>query len=82
MDLDYHGLQDLSAYFIDSFIQASQDSGLREMLNFYKCYRAYVRGKIGLFTASDPAVDPAVAKNCTEQAGRYFKLAEKYAAQG
>jgi aminoglycoside phosphotransferase family enzyme len=49
------------------------------MLNFYKCYRAYVRGKIGLFTAHAPEVDETTRATCLEQAGRYFKLAESYA---
>ena len=80
MDLDYHGLAELSEYCIDRFSQLSGDSGLREMLKFYKCYRAYVRGKIGLFTAGDPAVDEAVRQSCTEAAAKYFALAESYAA--
>jgi aminoglycoside phosphotransferase family enzyme len=50
-------------------------------LNFYKCYRAYVRGKIGLFTASDPAVDPAVQVASLENAAKYFILAQRYAAE-
>lgn len=79
MDLDFHGLYELSEYFIDRFCQLSGDSGLREMLNFYKCYRAYVRGKIGLFTAGDPAVDAAVRQSCIEAATKYFVLAESYA---
>jgi hypothetical protein len=78
MDLDFHGLRELSEYCIDRFCQLSGDSGMKEMLNFYKCYRAYVRGKIGLFTAGDPAVDEAVRKSCTEAAGKYFALAESY----
>jgi len=65
---------------MDRFCQLSGDSSLKEMLNFYKCYRAYVRGKIGLFTAGDPAVDEAVRKSCTEAAAKYFALAETYVA--
>jgi uncharacterized protein len=79
MDLDYHGLESLSSYFIDSFIAGSGDAGLRKMLDFYKCYRAYVRGKIGLFTANDPAVDATVRASCLAGAGRYFRLAAAYA---
>jgi aminoglycoside phosphotransferase family enzyme len=79
MDLDFHGLHELSEYCIDRFSQLSGDSGLKQMLNFYKCYRAYVRAKINLFTAADPAVDEAVRKNCTEAAAKYFALAESYA---
>jgi aminoglycoside phosphotransferase family enzyme len=81
MDLEFHGLDELSAYFIDRFVAASADSTLVEMLDFYKCYRAMVRGKINLFTAGDPAVDPAVAAHCQEQAARYFALALKYAVR-
>lgn len=79
MDLDFHGLEDLSTYFITRFQQVSGDVHLSDMLDFYKCYRAYVRGKIGMFTASDPAVDGQARTNCQESAGRYFALADKYA---
>lgn len=78
MDLDFHGLEDLSGYCIDQFCEHSQDRDLWKMLNFYKCYRAYVRGKIGLFTASDPAVDSAVKEQNIAAASRYFALAESY----
>ncbi len=82
MDLDYHGLADLSRFFIDSFVTKSGDTGLAGMLNFYKCYRAYVRGKINLFTAHAPEVDSATKAKCFEMAGKYFTLAERYATAG
>jgi len=80
MDLDFHGEEELSNYFIEQFIERSGDIGLLEMLNFYKCYRTYVRAKIALFTASDPAVDEKTKAACIEQAKQHFLLAEKYAA--
>jgi hypothetical protein len=79
MDLDFHGLHDLSEYFINRFCQLSGDNDLRAMLNFYKCYRAYVRGKISLFTAGDSAVDEAVRAACRAAAVQYFILADSYA---
>jgi len=82
MDLDFHGLQELSALFIDRFCVRSGDEGLRRMLNFYTCYRAYVRGKIGLFTAADPAVDAQVKKTSLAAAADYFSLACHYAEKG
>jgi aminoglycoside phosphotransferase family enzyme len=78
MDLDLHDLRNFSEYFIEQFILASGDVALRPMLDFYKCYRAYVRGKINLLTAIDPTVDAEVAGRCRERAGRYFELAERY----
>jgi len=81
MDLDFYGLDGLAHRFIERFSQKTDDPGLAELLNFYKCYRAYVRGKIGLFTANDPAVDPAVKTASLENATRYFNLAQRYAGQ-
>ncbi len=78
MDLDLHGLEDLSDYLVDKFQKLSGDQHLGDMLSFYKCYRAYVRGKIGMFTASDPAVDSEVRQSCQEAAAKYFALADKY----
>jgi len=80
MDLDFHGLADLSVYLIERFVGSSQDGSLINVLDFYKCYRAYVRGKIGLFTANDPAVEEEVRKSCMTDAANYFRLAMKYAA--
>ncbi len=81
MDLDYHGLDHYSTQFIDQFCARTGDESLTSLLAFYKCYRAYVRGKIGLFTASDPAVDPQVRESCRKQAAKYFQLAERYAGE-
>ncbi len=79
MDLDFHGEEELSRYFIERFVAQSGDDGLMQMLNFYKCYRSYVRAKIALFTASDPAVDENTKASCLKQASKHFLLAEKYA---
>ncbi len=79
MDLDYWGLEELSRYFIDRFARLSADSSLDVMLDFYRCYRAYVRGKIGLFTANDPAVDESVRQQNAAAAAKYFHLAHSYA---
>ena len=79
MDLDFHGETELSNYFIEQFAAKSADPELMDMLNFYKCYRTYVRAKIALFTASDPAVDEKTTAACIEQAQKHFLLAEHYA---
>ena len=79
MDLDFHGLENLSCRFIERFADASGDAGLLDMLDFYKGYRAYVRGKIGLFTAQDQSVDEKTRQHSLTSAARYFALAERYA---
>jgi len=80
MDLDFHGLGDFSDHFVNRLEEMTGDFSMTVMLNFYKCYRAYVRGKIGLFTANDPEIDNDVQEKCLADAARYFALAEKYAS--
>lgn len=79
MDIDFHGLPEMAKRCVDVFMAESGDETLPTVLNFYKCYRAYVRGKIMLLTAADPAVCRQVASAGMEQARRYFALAERYA---
>ena len=82
MDLDFNGRQDLEKHFIDRFVAASGDAELLEILDFYKCYRAYVRGKIACFTSTDPALDATAQRAQRNLARRYFGLAYAYAGGG
>ena len=82
MDLDFHGFKDLGRYFVDRFAAASRDPELLQVLDFYKCYRAYVRGKIHAFTAQDPAQPAAARDQARETARAYFTLAGEYAEAG
>jgi aminoglycoside phosphotransferase family enzyme/predicted kinase len=79
MDLDFNDRSDLGQRFIDRYVEASGDVELVEMLDFYKCYRAYVRGKIACFTSADPALDAAAQRVQRNLARRHFGLAYRYA---
>jgi len=79
MDLDYHGRQDLSAHLIEAFVGESGDYGLMEVLDFYKCYRAYVRGKVESFRLDDPHIPEGEKKEALKRSQRYFHLAHRYA---
>ncbi len=82
MDLDFRGRPDLGRRLIDRYVAASGDTGLDELLDFYKCYRAYVKGKISSFTANDPAVDATQRREQKNLARHYFGLAYRYAGGG
>jgi aminoglycoside phosphotransferase family enzyme len=82
MDLDFHGYRDLSRQLVEGFAQASGDAELLVMLDFYKCYRAYVRGKINAFAAQDPELAPDQRQQASATAQAYFALAEAYAQEG
>jgi aminoglycoside phosphotransferase family enzyme len=46
MDLDFNGYPEYGEAFVDAYISYSEDEDIRKLLNFYKCYYAYVRGKV------------------------------------
>ncbi|MBS3921374.1 MAG: gluconokinase [Deltaproteobacteria bacterium] len=78
MDLDYHSRDDLSDHLIQAYIGESGDHELMELLNFYKCYRAYVRGKVESFRLDDPNIPEEEKEEALKRARRYFDLAHRY----
>jgi aminoglycoside phosphotransferase family enzyme len=79
MDLDYQGRQDLSEHLIRAFIGESGDYGLMDVLYFYKCYRAYVRGKVESFRLDDPHIPEEEKKEALKRSQKFFNLAHQYA---
>ncbi|HSV50078.1 MAG TPA: phosphotransferase [Candidatus Acidoferrales bacterium] len=79
MDLDYQNRSDLADYFIAQYQKYSKDPQLKTLLPFYKCYRAYVRGKVISFRLDDPNIKPEDKKAAIKDAEAYFKLALQYA---
>lgn len=79
MDLDIKGHAFLSSFLIESYVQKSNDASVFDVLNFYKCYRAYVRAKVTGFRLSDKSVEPSERKQIKETTSSYFELAFYYA---
>ena len=79
MDLDHYGRQDLSQHFVASYVTQSEDSELVSLLDFYKCYRAYVRGKVGCFQLDDANIPQEEKPKIEADTRSYFALAESYA---
>lgn len=80
MDLDFHGASDLSRHFVDTYMELTGDRELRRLLGFYKCYRAYVRGKVESFKLDDPLIPAEEKGRILGAARRYFELADSYVA--
>jgi len=79
MDLDYSGRKDLANFFVERYLVHTRDAGLLRLLNFYKCYRAYVRGKVTSFGLNDPGISAADKAKARQTARRYFELSHRYA---
>jgi aminoglycoside phosphotransferase family enzyme len=79
MDLDFKGRTELSGFFVKRYVEYSGDRKLIEILPFYKCYRAYVRGKVASFKLEDPSASSGEKREATREAKAYFQLASAYA---
>jgi aminoglycoside phosphotransferase family enzyme len=78
MDLDRFQHPELSRAFVDAYVRLGRDEELLKLLNFYKCYRAYVRAKVACFMLDDPYLQEKEKKAARETARMYFELAESY----
>jgi uncharacterized protein len=80
MELDSVSRADLSWGFVDAYVAATGDETLRELLPFYLCYRACVRGKVLSFQLDDPEISIAQREASRQQATTLFSLAAHYAS--
>lgn len=64
--------------FVRAYVEASQDITLYRLLDFYRCYRAYVRGKVRSFLLQEAAPHRDVSR-LQRDAEHCFALAERYA---
>ncbi|QAX81737.1 bifunctional aminoglycoside phosphotransferase/ATP-binding protein [Candidatus Pseudomonas adelgestsugas] len=77
MDLENHGLKSLANRFISQYLELTSDYQGLEVLNFYKTYRALVRGKVALLSMPDTA-SPIQRVATMRQYRHYANLAESY----
>jgi aminoglycoside phosphotransferase family enzyme/predicted kinase len=80
MELEAAGRYDLSRVFVDSYVTETGDEALREVLPFYICYRACVRGKVCSFQLDEPEVPEAQREAAQVEAASLFALAASYAS--
>jgi len=78
MDLDRYRQAALSRHLVNIYVELSRDEELLKLLNFYKCYRAYVRGKVESFKLDDPYIPEEEKARVLSFAQDYFRLAESY----
>jgi uncharacterized protein len=80
MDLDFEGKHELGNLFLRNAARAFRDPAMLTLANFYKCYRAFVRGKVeGIQAISH---EPVPSDEHAQRAARYFRLALRYATTG
>jgi aminoglycoside phosphotransferase family enzyme/predicted kinase len=80
MDFDFEGRSDLGNLLLRNAARELGDAGMLRIANFYKCYRAFVRGKVESIQATEK--ETTNRQEHEEQAARYFRLALRYAIAG
>ena len=81
MDFDYQGRRDLSRSLTKRMADALRDQGILELMDFYKCYRAFVRGKVDSLQGAGSRLEKDRTRS-RAHARQYFQLALQYAACG
>jgi aminoglycoside phosphotransferase family enzyme/predicted kinase len=81
MDLDRLGAPALGHHLLTAYAEQIGDPALSRLLNFYKCFRAVVRGKVSSLKAMQDAV-PKLRRSARETARNYFSAALAYAKAG
>lgn len=82
MDLEFSGRRDLAGIFLDEYLAVSKDTGAPELIDFYRVYRAVVRGKVESFRLKDSGIPAEEKQAARERAIRYFRLARGYVIRG
>ena len=79
MDLCYSGKSGLAERFVETYIKCSGDEGLRQVADFYLCYRALVRLLVEALFLIDPAIGAARKEKARRASRRYLALAGAFA---
>ncbi|HWN98967.1 MAG TPA: AAA family ATPase [Blastocatellia bacterium] len=80
MDLDARGRPDLGYFFSEQYDFRCADPDLFKLLPFYRCYRAYIRGKVQSFRLDETELTFLEREVAALRARRYFDLAARYAS--
>lgn len=78
MDLDFNGYPQYAALFVQAYLKHSGDTDMLKLLNFYRCYYAYVRGKVISFRLDQKEINENERAEILKTAAQYFNLAYTY----
>jgi aminoglycoside phosphotransferase family enzyme/predicted kinase len=82
MDLEAHGAPQLADQLVGDYARLAGDRDLATLINFYKCHRACIRGKVDTLKSLESDVPAAERQLARERARAKFSLALTYAHRG
>jgi len=81
MDLDVKGYSDTARSLLEAYAHHSGDPDIFVLMDFYKCYRAFVRAKVNCFRLKQSQLAEGEQVELRRQARRFVDLAYEYALQ-
>jgi len=78
MDIEDLGYPEYAARLVDRYAEYAADAELHSLLPFYRCYRAYVRGKVDSLTSIEAEISAGARAAARCGAVRHFALAYRY----
>jgi aminoglycoside phosphotransferase family enzyme len=84
MDLEFNGGKSLSEKLYKAYLECADEKNedlFYHLVNFYKVYRAYVRGKVTSFILKDSSVPDDKKIEAGNIAQQYFSLAHSYISE-
>jgi aminoglycoside phosphotransferase family enzyme/predicted kinase len=82
MDLDFNGRRDFAAFVVSEISKRMSDDTIFEVIDFYKCYRAVVRGKVESLKSGEANIPKREVRASHKRATDYFRLSLQYALFG
>jgi uncharacterized protein len=82
MDLDSLGASRLGEELARAYAQEAGDETFPTLINFYKCHRACIRGKVESLKSSEDEVPSSERDQARDLARAHFSLASSYASLG
>jgi len=81
MDLDYEGHSQVAQDILTAYVRHANDQDVFVLLDFYKCYRAFVRVKVNCLRIHAGNLDKQESNKLVRQTHQYMDLAYRYAVQ-
>ncbi len=81
MDLDYGGYPQIAHALLKAYVRYTKDHDVYLLLDFYKCYRAFVRVKVNCFRLHEGNLGEQETDRLLKETRQYMDLAYRYAVQ-
>jgi len=81
MDLDCEGFPKIANDLLDDYAKHTEDPDVFVLIDFYKCYRAFVRCKVNCIRLQEDDLGKKDKAKLLKEANKYLDFAYRYAVQ-